>query len=169
MPPVSYGLFENTPEAVTRLVKTLSKGNGVRFCYEAGPCGYDVHRQIAELGHPCDVVAPSLFPRKAGDRVKTDRRDAMSLARLSRAGALTAVWVPDQEQEAMRDLVRAREDMKGIELRARQGLDAFLLRRGLIYTGKSTWTQAHFRWLEEVRLEHPVQQIVFQEYVDAVK
>ena len=169
MPPVSYGLIENTPEAITRLIKRLSKGNCVRFCYEAGPCGYEVHRQINALGHQCDVVAPSLIPRKAGERIKTDRRDALSLARLYRAGELTAVWVPDQEQEAMRDLVRAREDMKGIELRARQRLSAFLLRHGLIYTGKSTWTQAHFRWLEEVRLEHPVQQIVFQEYVDAVK
>jgi transposase len=169
MPPVSYGLIENTSQAITRLIKRLSKGHSVRFCYEAGACGYEVHRQITTLGYQCDVVAPSLIPRKAGERIKTDRRDALSLARLYRAGELTAVWVPDQEQEAMRDLVRAREDMKGIELRARQRLGAFLLRHGLIYPGKSTWTQAHFRWLEEVRLEHPVQQIVFQEYVDAVK
>lgn len=85
-PPVAYGLIENTPEAIARLVKRLSKGNSVRFCYEAGPCGYEVHRQITRLGHQCDVVSPSLIPRKAGDRVKTDRRDALSLARLCRAG-----------------------------------------------------------------------------------
>ena len=154
LPPVSYGQIENTPEAITRLVKRLCKGNRVRFCYEAGPRGYEVHRQITKLGHRYDVVAPSLIPRKAGDRVKTDRRDALNLARLYRAGELTAVWVPDQEQEAMRDLVRAREDMKGIKLRTRQRLGAFLLRHGLIYKGKSTWTKAHFRWLEEVRLAH---------------
>ena len=137
MPPVSYGLIENTSQAITRLIKRLSKGHSVRFCYEAGPCGYEVHRQITALGYQCDVVAPSLIPRKAGDRIKTDRRDALSLARLYRAGELTAVGVPDKEQEAMRDLVRARRDMKGIELRARQRLGAFLLRHGRIYTARA--------------------------------
>ena len=114
------------------------------------------------------VVAPSLVPRKAGDRVKTDRRDALILARLHRAGELRRVWVPDADQEAMRDLTRAREDMKAIELKARQRLGAFLLRHERIYAGRSRWTQAHFRWLEEQSFEHPVQQVVFQEYVDAV-
>jgi len=137
LPPISYGQIENTPETITRLVKRLSKGNSVRFCYEAGPCGHEVHRQITTLGHRCDVVAPSLIPRKAGDRIKTDRRDAQSLARLYRAGELTAVWVPDQEQEAVRDLVRTREDMKGIELRVRQRLGAFLLHHGMIYTARA--------------------------------
>ena len=142
----------------------------ISFCYEAGPCGYDVYRQISKLGHHCDVVAPSLIPTKPGDRVKNDRRDSEKLSRLSRAGELTSVWVPDQEQEAMRDLTRAREDMKGLERTTKQRLNAFLLRYGCIYeSDKSRWTQAHFRWLEKIKFDIPVQQIVFQEYVDAVK
>jgi transposase len=115
------------------------------------------------------VVAPSLIPKKAGDRIKNDRRDSVTLARLSRAGELTAVWVPDKEQEAVRDLSRAREDMKAMERHARQRLGAFLLRHGKRYPGKKAWTQAHFRWMEELTFEHPSQQIVFQEYVDTVK
>lgn len=114
-------------------------------------------------------MAPSLIPKKAGDRVKTDRRDSLMLARLHRAGELTAVWVPDGAQEALRDLTRAREDMKHLQRQARQRLLAFLLRHGKRYDGKSHWTQAHYRWLEQVKLDHPVQQIVFQEYVDMVK
>ncbi len=115
------------------------------------------------------MVAPALIPRKVGDRVKTDRRDAQMLARLSRSGELTPVWVPTPEQEAVRDLTRAREDMKAIELKARQRLGAFLLRHGKRYAGKSKWTQAHFRWLETVRFDTPVQQIVLEEYLAAVK
>lgn len=138
------------------------------FCYEAGPCGYGLHRQLTDLGWDCQVVAPSLIPRKAGDRVKTDRRDSLMLARLHRAGELTAVWVPDDAQEGLRDLTRAREDMKSLQLKAKQRLSAFLLRYGKSYAGKTNWTQAHFRWLEQMKFQ-PVQQIVFQEYVDAVK
>ena len=165
-----HGEIENTPAAVRKLVKRLSPhGEVLNVCYEAGPCGYSLYRDLIELGHDCEVVAPSLIPRKAGERMKTDRRDALMLARLHRAGELTPVWVPDQEQEAMRDLTRAREDMKGIELKARQRLGAFLLRHRRVYAGKSNWTKAHFRWLEEVKFEIPVQQIVFQEYVEAVK
>lgn len=133
-----------------------------------GPCGYVLQRQVSELGHECVVVAPGLIPRKATDRVKTDRRDAWSLARLHRAGELTPVWVPGTEQEAMRDLTRAREDMKAIELKARQRLGAFLLRHGRVYSGKSRWTQAHFRWIETLTMPTPVQQIVLQESVDTV-
>ncbi len=115
-------------------------------------------------------MAPSLIPRKAGERVKTDRRDALNLARLSRSGELTAVWVPGPEQEAVRDLTRAREDMKAIETKGRQRLGAFLLRHGRVYDGgKSRWTQAHFRWLETVKFDSPIQQLVLQEYIDAVK
>ena len=155
--------------ALRRLIERLSPhGEPLSFCYEAGPCGYGVYREIAELGHECAVVAPSLIPRKAGDRVKTDRRDALTLARLHRSGDLTAVWVPDPEQEAMRDLTRAREDMKGLELKARQRLGAFLLRHDRVYTGKCRWTQAHSRWLETQSFEWPVQQVAFQEYVDSV-
>ncbi len=129
-----------------------------------------MHRELTALGQRCEVVAPSLIPRKAGERRKTDRRDALSLARLHRSGDLTAVWVPDAEQEAIRDLTRAREDMKALELKARQQLGAFLLRHDRVYRGgKSRWTQAHFRWLEEVKFDSPVQQVVLQEYIDVVK
>jgi transposase len=121
------------------------------------------------LGLECLVVAPALIPTKAGDRVKTDRRDSLNLARLYRAGELTAVWVPDGAQEDLRDLTRAREDMKHFEKQAKQRLQGFLLRHGKDYGGETNWTKMHFRWLETVKFEHPVQQIVFQEYVDTVK
>ena len=169
--PRYYGEIANTPEAITKLTKKLSPdGEVLSFCYEAGPCGYGIYRQISKMGHDCSVVAPSLIPSRPGDRVKTDRRDSESLARFHRAGELTAVWVPDREQESIRDLTRAREDMKAMERQARQRLNAFLLRHGKVYeSGKSKWTQAHFRWLEQVKFEVPVQQIVFEEYVGAIK
>ncbi|MCF6219427.1 MAG: IS110 family transposase [Gammaproteobacteria bacterium] len=169
--PQYYGEIANTPAAVRKLVKNLCPdGEMLSFCYEAGPCGYEVYRQISQLGHHCSVVAPSLIPLKPGERVKTDRRDSEKLSRLDRAGELTPVWVPDQEQEAMRDLTRAREDMKGLERTTKQRLNAFLLRYGRIYeSGKSRWTQTHFRWLEGLKFDITIQQIVFQEYVDAVK
>lgn len=163
------GEIANTPEALTKLVGQLKKGGArLSFCYEAGPCGYGIHRQLVASKHDCQVVAPSLIPKKAGDRVKTDRRDSLSLARLHRAGELTAVCVPDGLQEALRDLTRAREDMKHLQRQAKQRLLAFLLRHGQRYAGKSHWTQAHLRWLETVKFEQPVQQIVLQEYVDTV-
>ena len=163
------GKIANTPEAVTKLVRRLGKhGERLSFCYEAGPCGYGVYRQLQALRQECMVVAPSLIPRKPGERVKTDRRDSLGLARLHRAGELTAVWVPDAEHEALRDLVRAREDMKHLQRQAKQRLLAFLLRHGKRYDGKSNWTMTHYRWLEAVKFEQTVQQIVFQEYVDAV-
>ncbi len=169
--PRYYGEIANTPEAITKLAKKLSPdGEVISFCYEAGPCGYGIYRQISKMGHDCSVVAPSLIPSRPGDRVKTDRRDSESLSRFHRAGELTPVWVPDQEQEAIRDLTRAREDMKAMERQSRQRLNAFLLRHGKVYeSGKSKWTQAHFRWLERVKFEVPVQQIVFEEYVGAIK
>jgi transposase len=165
-----FGEIANTPEAMEKLIRQLRKGNAaLSFCYEAGPCGYGIYRQLSDLGWDCQVVAPSLIPKKAGDRVKTDRRDSLSLARLHRAGELTAVWVPDGVQEALRDLTRAREDMKHLQRQAKQRLLAFLLRHGKRYSGKSNWTQAHYRWLETMKFDHPTQQIVFQEYVDTVK
>ena len=166
-----YGEISNSPEAIRKLVKHLCPdGELISFCYEAGPCGYEIYRQIGQLGHHCSVVAPSLIPTKPGERVKTDRRDSEKLSRLDRAGELTAVWVPGQEQEAMRDLTRAREDMKGLERITKQRLNAFLLRYGRIYAGgKSRWTQTHYRWMEGLKFDVRVQQIVFQEYVDAVK
>lgn len=166
-----YGEIKNSPEELKKLFKKLSpEGEVIPFCYEAGPCGYEVYRTLTGVGTLCEVVAPSLIPRKRGDRVKTDRRDALGLASLYRAGELTAVWVPDEGQEAMRDLVRARGDMKDMEKTAKQRLNAFLLRHGKSYpTSKSKWTQAHSRWLERQKFAHPIQQIVFQEYIEAVK
>lgn len=165
-----YGQIANTPEAIKNLVHKLSpEGEVMNVCYEAGPCGYEVYHQLKGLGHECMVVAPSLIPKKTGVRIKTDRRDALSLAKLHADGSLTAVWVPDKAQEAMRDLSRAREDFKQIETKARQRLGAFLLRNGRIYAGKSKWTQAYWRWLEALKLDTPVQQIVMQEYIEAVK
>ena len=159
-----------TRESLSGLVKRLgAKSTQLSFCYEAGPCGYDVHRTLTDWGHACAVVAPSLIPRKPGERVKTDHRDCVSLARLHRAGELTAVWVPDEEQEAMRDLTRARTDAKHVERQARQRLNAFVLRHGYAYSGKTRWTQAHYRWLETLRFAHPVQQVVFQGYVDETR
>ena len=169
--PRYYGEIANTPEAIRKLIKALSPdGEVLSFCYEAGPCGYEIYRQISQLGHHCSVVAPSLIPSRPGDRVKTDRRDSEKLCRLDRAGELTPVWVPGQEQEAIRDLTRAREDMKALERMSKQRLNAFLLRYGRIYAkGKSRWTQVHYRWLERQKFEVAIQQIVFQEYIDAIK
>lgn len=170
--PEFRGEIPNEPRAIDKLVNQLSQrfdGQPLLFSYEAGPCGYGVYHQIQASGHDCEVVAPTLIPQRAGDRIKTDRRDAKMLARLSRSGELTPVWVPTPEQEAIRDLTRAREDMKAAELRARQRLNAFLLRHRKTYPGKSKWIPAHFRWLETVRFDTPVQQVVLQEYVDNVK
>ena len=168
--PVLYVTIDSTGAAVTQLAGKLSEsGTALRFCYEAGPCGYGVYRQLRVLGHACAVVAPSLIPRRPGDRIKTDRCDALFLARLHQHGELTSVWVLDEEQEAIRDLDRAREDFKHTERRVRQRLGGFLLRHGRVYTGGQCWTQAHLCWLETQHFAHPVQQIVFQEYVDEVK
>ena len=171
--PAYRGEIAHTPKAVGRLIKRLSaefEGQLLLFCYEAGPCGYGLYRQILETGHGCEVVAPSLIPKKAGERVKTDRRDALKLARYLRGGDLTAVWVPDEEQEAMRDLCRARDDMKSQERKARQQLNAFVLRHGHHWPGnKKRWTATHFNWLEELRFAHDWQQVVLQEYINAVK
>lgn len=165
-----YGQIPNTPQAISALVRKLSPaGEVMNFCYEAGPCGYEVYHQLMGMGQHCVVVAPSLIPKKAGERIKTDRRDALNLAKLHASNDLTAVWVPDKGQEGMRDLSRAREDFKQIETKARQRLGAFLLRNGRLYEGKSKWTKAYWRWLEEVKFETPVQQIVLQEYIEAVK
>jgi transposase len=162
--------IENTPAATARLVKKLSERYGkLKFCYEAGPTGYGLHRQITGLGHECMVVAPSLIPRKPGDRVKTNRRDAMSLARQLRAGDLTAVWVPDARHEAIRDLTRAREAAVDDRQQKRQQVSALLLRLGLHYPGKTTWGTAHLRWLAGLRLAHLEQRIVLEELLLAVR
>ena len=162
-------IIPNRADQIAKLAEKLSKGERrVSFCYEAGPCGYGLHRQLTELGHDCIVVAPSLIPMKAGDRVKTDRRDAVMLAKLHRAGELTAVWVPDPAHEAMRDLVKARATAMRVLGKARQHLQGTLLRHGRIYAGKKGWTLAYRRWLTTVRFDHPASQIVLQDYIHAV-
>ncbi|MBC7800363.1 MAG: IS110 family transposase [Gemmatimonadaceae bacterium] len=164
------GIFPNRAEVIAKLAGRLAgDGRELNFCYEAGPCGYGLQRQLAGLGHDCVVVAPSLIPSKPGDRVKTDRRDAMSLAKLHRAGELTAVWVPDTAHEAMRDLVRARATAVRVLGKGRQHLQGFLLRHSRIYAGKTTWTVAYRRWLATLRFGHPAQQIVLQDYIHAVE
>lgn len=165
----NLGIIPNRADQIAKLAKKLGKGDRqVSFCYEAGPCGYGLHRQLTGLGHNCIVVAPSLIPTKAGDRVKTDRRDAAMLAKLHRSDELTAVWVPDAAHEAMRDLVRARATAMRVLGKARQHLQGFLLRHGRIYAGKRGWTLAYRRWLTTVRFDHPASQIVLQDYIHAV-
>ena len=135
------GSVPNRPDQIRKLVEKLAAGRTrLHFCYEAGPCGYGLHRHLVEMGHDCIVVAPLLIPVKSGDRVKTDRRDALMLAKLHRAGELTDVWVPDAAHEAMRDPVRARATAMRVAGKARQHLQGFLLRHGRIYPGKKGWT-----------------------------
>jgi transposase len=171
--PQYRGEIKHEPKALKRWLQRLNDEFGgvmLLFCYEAGPCGYGLYRQLLEVGHECQVVAPSLIPKKPGERVKTDRRDALKLAQLLRSGDLTAVWVPDAEQEAMRDLTRARNDMKSQERKARQQLNAFVLRHGHHWPrGKTRWTKTHFNWLESIRFEQAWLQVVLQEYIDAVR
>jgi transposase len=164
------GEIDNTPTAVRRLVKKLSgKYTQLTFCYEAGPTGYGVYRVIRGLGHSCEVVAPSLIPKKPGDRVKTNRRDAVGLAKLLRAGELTAVWVPDERHEAMRDLTRARSTAVEDQRAKGQQVTALLLRLGRHYVGKSKWGKAHWAWLNKQELGQLEQRIVLDEMLLAVR
>jgi transposase len=164
-----YGRIANTPAALDRLAHKIGReGVRLRFCYEAGPCGYGIQRHLSARGHECVVVAPSLIPKRAGDRVKTDRRDAAGLARLHRAGELTAVWVPDPGHEAVRDLVRARLDAVHALRRARQQLSGFLLRHGCHY-GRPAWTKLHRRWLAGLKFEQTVHHLVLEDYVQTVE
>jgi transposase len=164
-----YGRIANTPAALTRLVGKLGRdGVTLRFCYEAGPCGYGIQRQLSAAGHDCVVVAPSLIPKRPGDRVKTDRRDAASLAKLHRADELTSVWVPDAGHEAIRDLVRARLDAVHALRRARQQVSGFLLRQGCHY-GRPAWTKLHRRWLAGLTFEQALHHVVLEDYIQAVE
>ncbi len=164
-----FGDIDSTPEAVERLVCKLAKRHQrLCFAYEAGPTGYGLQRQITALGHNCAVVAPSLIPKRPGERVKTNRRDALTLAKLHRAGELTPVWVPDPGHEAIRELVRAREAAMEDLRTKRQHLQSFLLHHGRVFTGRSAWSRAHTRWLCELRFEHPAQYLVLAEYRQAI-
>ena len=165
-----YARIGGDAASVDRAVRKLrSVHRELVFVYEAGPCGFWIYRRLRAQGLHCMVVSPSMTPRRAGDRVKTDRRDALMLARLARAGELEPIYVPDAVDEALRDLVRAREDAVSMQRQARQRLQALLLRNDIRYAGKTAWTQAHRRWIAGLKLPHPAQQIAFEEYVQAVQ
>jgi transposase len=166
-----YGLIGGTHDDVLRLAKKLQAahpGAQLRFCYEAGPHGYPLARCLQTHGYVCILVAPSKVPRQPGDRVKTNRRDADQLARLFRAGELTAIHVPDPQDEAVRDLLRARDQVRQQQHRARQQLKMFLLRHNLRYAGQTAWTPAHLRYLATIKMPFAEQQFVFQEMVDVI-
>jgi transposase len=166
----SLGTIANRAEAVRKLVKKLGPVEQLRACYEAGPTGYVLYWQLAELGVACEVIAPTLVPMKAGDRVKTDRRDAERLARSFRAGDLTAVYVPDAGSEALRDLVRAREAAKQDQLRARHRLSKFLLRSGQRPApGVKAWTQAYLVWVRQLRFKQVAQESTRLDYLHEVE
>jgi transposase len=166
----SLGVIPNRVESIRKLLKKLGPVKQLRVCYEAGPTGYVVYWQLTALGVKCEVVAPTLVPVKAGDRVKTDRRDALKLARSYRAGDLTPVWVPDAAHEALRDLVRAREAAKRDQLRARHRLGKFLLRHGRRPpTVMKAWTQAHLAWVKSaVHFDQPAQEATLLDYIHEV-
>jgi transposase len=156
-------------ESIRKLIKKLGPRKSLKVCYEAGPCGYVLYWQLTELGVDCEVVAPTLVPVKPGDRVKTDRRDAMKLARSHRAGDLTPVWVPDRSHEALRDLVRAREAAKEDQRRARQRLSKFLLRHGIRRPARmTTWKSKHREWLGQVRFEEFALTATMEDYLHEV-
>jgi transposase len=164
-----YGTIPNHFAALDSVVRKLvATGHIPYFVYEAGPGGYTIYRHLRDNDLACMVAAPSLIPRKAGDRIKTDKRDAAMLARLLRAGELTGVHVPDADDEAVRDMFRARCDAKQMEKTARQNLLSFLLRIGMSYTSRH-WTKTHFRWLDALSLPQATQQLVLQEYLDTIR
>jgi len=155
-----------------KAVKKIKKAHpevSLHFVYEAGPCGYGIYRYLTKAGHECMVVAPSMIPKRSGNRIKTDRRDSIMLASLHRAGELEAVYVPREEDEAMRDLVRARQDAVKAGRVSKQQLKGFLLRHGIKFTGKGDWKQTHMVWLAGLAMPIPAQQIVLQEYINTVK
>jgi transposase len=167
----SLGVIANREDSVRKLVRKLGPVEELRFCYEAGPTGYVLYWQLTRMGAKCEVVAPTLVPVKYGDRVKTDRRDALKLARNYRAGELTPVWVPDAAHEALRDLVRAREAAKKDELRARHRLNKFLLRQGRRPSmGIKLWTIKYLEWVKrEVHFEQMAQEATLLDYLHEVE
>jgi len=166
----SYGTIGGDPDSLDKAIRKFRRsGVELRFVYEAGPCGYEIYRHLSAQGFHCDVIAPSMTPKRSGDRVKTDRRDAVTLARFYRSGELTPVYVPREDDEAMRDLVRGREDAVNATRKARQRLSAFVLRHGFRYSGRNAWTIAHLRWLADIKMPHSAQQIALQEYIHSVE
>jgi transposase len=165
----SMGVIPNRPDTLRRVMKRLGPAATLRACYEAGPCGYGIYRELVAMGIHCDVIAPTLVPKKAGDRVKTDRRDAEKLARCYRSGDLTPIWIPGPDQEALRDLLRAREAAKTDQVRARHRVQKFLLRHGrLTPEGMKTWTQRHIDWIRGQAFEHPALRATFEDYIHEV-
>jgi transposase len=168
--PRSLGTIPNDPHAIAKLMRKLGPLARLRVCYEAGPCGYTVYRQLTTLGVACTVVAPTLVPVRAGDRVKTDRRDALKLARLFRSGELTAVWVPDAAHEALRDLVRAREAARKDLRRARHRLQKFLLRQGLRCPLQTkTWSARYLAWVQHLTFLQAPHGVVCRDYLAEVE
>ena len=161
-----HGVISNDLQALEKWMGRLRKGHGkevrLHACYEAGPCGFGIARRLRQLGIDCEVVAPSMIPRRPGERIKTDRRDACKLARLLRAGELSAVYIPEATDEAMRDLCRARTDAVDDRRRGRHRLKGFLLRHGYRYRGKSNWSAAHERYLRELVLPHPAMKVILE-------
>lgn len=165
-----YGKIDHDMDQLAKFSrKLISQGAELKFVYEAGGCGYHLYRHLIHNGNDCTVVAPSKIPRQSGDRQKNDKRDCLNLARLHRSGELTAVYVPNEEDEALRDLVRARSDAQDAHKKAKQQLAAFLLRHHIVFSGKSKWSKAYFNWLADISMPHPAQQITLQEYIDTVK
>ena len=165
-----YGKIPHDLDQIDKVMRKLISQNSELHCvYEAGPCGYPIYRHLTGKGIDCAVVAPALIPKKTGERVKNDRRDAVKLATLHRAGELTAVYVPDQEDEALRDLVRARGDVLKALRAIKQQINAFLLRHGTSYQGKTKWSKAHLNWLASLKMPHPAQQVALTEYLDALE
>jgi transposase len=166
----SHGIIPNRLESIRKLIGKLGPAKQIKACYEAGPTGYVLYWQLTQLGVACEVIAPSLVPTKAGDRVKTDRRDAEKLARCYRAGELTAVWVPDAAHEALRDLVRAREAAKKDQLKARHRLGKFLLRHGRRPEGMKAWTKKHLEWIKtNVHFDQAALEATLEHYLHEVE
>ncbi len=164
-----YGVIRSDLEALDKVVRALrAPGRRLHFVYEAGPCGFGIHRHLTQQGEDCAVISPSHIPKRSGDRMKTDRRDGNSLARLHRAGELTAIYVPTADDEALRDLVRAREDAVGVSTQAKHRLKAFLLRQGRRYPGRSGWTLPYRRWLADLSFPSAPQHIALHEYRDTI-
>lgn len=164
------GTILNNPDAIRKLIKKLGDPKRIRVCYEAGPCGYVIYRQLTQMGVSCLVAAPSLIPTKPGEHIKTDKRDAKKLAKLLRNGDLTPVWVPDEKQEALRDLLRAREEASKDSSRKRKQLTSFLMRLGIRPPEKmKRWTIKYYQWLKRIKFEEITRQIVITEYIYAVE
>lgn len=165
------GEYDNQDKGIKRMLKEfakLSKEYELRTCYEAGPCGYTIKRILDKNKITCDVIAPSLIPSKSGDRIKTDKKDACKLARYYRAGELTAIGVPEEEQEAVRDIVRCREDISQELVKIKQKTNHFLIRHGYGYSGKTNWSKKHITWIKSIKFEDEKLKYVLDKYINSI-